>query len=234
VNVRLLKLPAVLRYAAIFWAFYQLFMVLYIEFRFRVVMPGSVAHISLYALACAAIDLLLTLALFGALDILSIRRLAGTSELTALLFLISSTVLLMMLADSALRTWFDGAPAAALGRYWMDALQKQFHDSLISVAFLIGLGNALRSWAEEEARKIREAELRTAIARAEIETMAARLRPAVVAEALREIGSSVEKDPSRARQLTLQLANSLRASFRRDRPEVVEQILGEAPQHAVA
>ncbi|HEV7488355.1 MAG TPA: hypothetical protein VGQ65_21985 [Thermoanaerobaculia bacterium] len=213
-TIRLLKVPAVLRYAAIFWAFYQLFMVLYIEFRFRVVMPGSVAHISLYALACFAADLLLTVALFRALDVLSVRRTGRTSELTALFLTISSMVLLMMLADAALRTWFDGAPAAAFSRYWMDALQKQFHDSLISVAFLTGLGNAMRSWAGEETRKLREAELQTAIVRAEIEAVAAHLRPAVVAEALREIGSSVEREPARARQLTLQLANSLRASFR--------------------
>ena len=152
-NIRLLKLPAVLRYAAIFWVFYQLFMVLYIEFGFRVVMPGSVVHVSLYALSCAAIDLLLTVVLFGVLDILAIRRAGRTTELTVLLFLITSTVLLMVLADAALRTWFDGLPAS-FSRFWMDALQKQFHDSLISVAFLTGLGNALRSWAREEARKI--------------------------------------------------------------------------------
>lgn len=216
-TVRLLKLPAVLRYAAIFWVFYQFFMVIYVEFRFRVVIPGSVAHISLYALSCAVIDLLLTLALFGALDVLSTRSPGRTVELLALLLIISAAVLLMIFADAALRTWFDGTPASAFGGYWMDALRLQFHDSLIAVAFLTGLGNALRSWAAEEERKIREAELRTSIARAELEAVAAQLRPAIVSEALREIGSAVERDPPLARTLILQLANTLRASFRRDR-----------------
>ncbi|HEV7426086.1 MAG TPA: hypothetical protein VGQ46_06930 [Thermoanaerobaculia bacterium] len=216
-TVRLLKLPAVLRYAAIFWTFYQFFMVIYVEFRFRVVIPGSVAHIALYALSCAVIDLLLTLALFGALDVLSTRSSGRMAELLALLVIISAAVLLMVFADAALRTWFDGAPASAFGGYWMDALRLQFHDSLIAVAFLTGLGNALRSWAAEEERKIREAELRTSIARAELEAVAAQLRPAIVSEALREIGSAVERDPPLARLLILQLANTLRASFRRDR-----------------
>jgi hypothetical protein len=215
-TARLLKLPAAIRYAAIFWTFYELFMVIYIVFHGT--MEGSVAHISLYALAGGAINLLFTLALFRALGVLSSRGWASRmSELLALSFILCAVVLLMMSADTVLLLWFDGAPAAELGRYWQDLLRTDFHDSLISVAFLAGLGNALRSWAVEDERKVRESELRTAIARSEIEAVAAHLRPAVVAEALREIGSAVERDPVHARELTLQLANTLRASFRRER-----------------
>jgi hypothetical protein len=159
---------------------------------------------------------LITLAIFQALDVLGTRKRGGrTSELTALLVVISAAVLLMMSADAWLRTLFNGQPAAAFGRYMPELLQSEFHDALIAVAFLAGLGNALRSWAAEDERKIRESELRTAIARAELEAIAAHLRPAVVSEALREIGSVVERDPARARQLTLQLANTLRGLFRR-------------------
>ena len=217
-NVRLLKLPAVFRYAAIFWAFYELFMVFAIEFGSRVVMQGGATHIALYSLACGAINLLFTIALFGALDELSIRKSGGgTSELAMLLLIISTTVLLMILADAVLRMWFDGSQAWALGEYLPDLFRREFHDTLITVAFLTGLANGLRSWAGEDARKIRESDLRTAIARAEIEAVAAHLRPAAVSEALREIGSAVECDPDRARALTLQLATTLRASFRRER-----------------
>jgi len=121
----------------------------------------------------------------------------------------------MMTADAALRATFDGAQPWALGGYLPEMLRMEFHDSLLTVAFVTGLGDGLRSWAGEKARKIRESDLRTAIARAEIEAVAARLRPAAVSEALREIGAAVEEDPARARALTLQLATTLRASFGR-------------------
>jgi hypothetical protein len=214
VNVRLVKLPAVFRYAAIFWAFYELFMLFVVEFRSRVVLPGSVMRVALYSLACGAINLLVTMALFWALDELSIRASRRTIELTALLLIICATVLLMMSADAALRACLDGAPWA-LGDYLPEMLRMEFHDSLLTVAFVTGLGNGMRSWAGENARKIRESDLSTAIARAEIEVVAARLRPAAVSEALREIGAAVEGDPARARALTLQLATTLRASFGR-------------------
>jgi|GEM_PF-6283656 len=205
----------VLRYAAIFWLFYELFMVLLLTFHTRAAMDGGVEHIALYALTGGAINLLFTMVLFRALEALSAREAGRMAERSMLTVIILATVMLMMSADAALRLWFDGAPATAFGGYWLELLQQQFHDSLITVAFLTGLGNALRSWAGEEKRKIRESELRTAIARAEIEAVAAHLRPAVVAEALRGIGAEVERDPARARALTLQLANNLRASFGR-------------------
>jgi hypothetical protein len=214
-TVRLLKLPAVLRYAAIFWAFYELFMVIEIVFGSRTVMQGAVARIALYALACGTVNLLFTMALFGALDVLNARTLGKPGELAALLLVLCMAVLLMMSTDAALRVWFDAAPIAQFSGYWFEILQTQFHDSLITLAFLAGLGNALRSWAGEDERKIRESDVRTDIARSEIEAVAAHLRPAVVAEALREIGAAVERDPVRARTLTLELANTLRASFGR-------------------
>jgi len=216
---RLPKFSLLLRYAAIFWAFYELFMVYVINFQSRIVMWGSTTHFALYALACGAINLVLTLALFRTLDALSSRAAARLAELTALLLIILTTVLVMMSADAMLRVWFDGAPERTFGAYWLFLLRTEFHDSLMTVAFLAGFANALRSWSGEEARQIRESELGTAIARAELEAVAAHLKPAVVSEALREIGAAVESDPARARALTLELANTLRASFRRDRAE---------------
>jgi LytS/YehU family sensor histidine kinase len=124
----------------------------------------------------------------------------------------------MITADAAMRPWFDGAPAAAFARYWPKILRNQFHDSLLTVAFVAGLGNALRSWATEEQRKIRESKLETAIARAGLAAVAARLRPDGVSDALREIGATIEHDPAQARELTVQLADTLREAFRRERP----------------
>lgn len=215
-NVRLLRVPGVLRYAAIFWAFYELFMVFVILSGTRVIMQGSVLHIVIYAYAGGACNLLFTVGLFGVLDELDAwrgRGLGMPGELLVLLLIVALTVLISLAGDAVLRTWADGMPARTFSVYWADLLPAQFHDTLITTAFLMGLGNALRSWASEDARKIRESELKTAIARAELEALAAHLRPAVVSEALREIGTAVECDPAEARALTLRLANSLRASF---------------------
>jgi hypothetical protein len=212
-------MPAVHRYNAIFWAFYELFMIFLIASGVRIRMPGSITHIALYALADGAVNGLVTIALFGFLDALSLRRRGGRmGELLALSLVLVGTVVVMITIDVAFRIWFDHAPAAAFSRYWLRMFRNQFHDSLLTVAFLAGLGNALRSWAAEEQRKIRESKLETAIARAGLAAVAARLRPDGVSDALREIGATVERDPVQARELTVQLADTLRDSFRQERP----------------
>jgi sensor histidine kinase YesM len=214
---RLLPMRVVAGYAAVFWAFYELLIFYYLCFRPLMDQRlHGVRSVAVYCGIIVAFDYLTTLGIFLFVDALARHRRSRAVELGGLALVLVAASLAMIVFDAWLetqlisRSTFPGAVMAHV--------VSEFHDTLLTNAFLAGLASALRSWAAEAQARVEESQLEAARARAEMAALTANVQPALVVRDLRRIRAAVVHDAEGARTLIRQLAETLRDSFRKSDP----------------
>ena len=108
---------------------------------------------------------------------------------------------------------------------WLAYLPGDFFKATFYIAIVTGMGYAVYSWAVEDHRLAEEAELDTAIARAELKAAAGRLQPELLNAALTRISSVMATNVPEAQRLIADLGALLHDSLRHPQPELVP--LGE-------
>ncbi|MGH9424190.1 MAG: hypothetical protein ACRD3J_29735 [Thermoanaerobaculia bacterium] len=96
-----------------------------------------------------------------------------------------------------------------------------FFTATFYLAIVTGIGYAVYSWAIEDHRLAEEAELDTAIARAELKAAAGRLQPELLNAALTRIAGVMATNVPEAQRLIAGLGASLHDSLRPPKPELV-------------
>ncbi|HJW93656.1 MAG TPA: histidine kinase [Thermoanaerobaculia bacterium] len=215
--IRLFGTRFVVRYVVIFWAFYELLVIPALFFQPRFFQAArDLPSTIVYSVIDGSYNVIITLLSFAFVDFLAAwKPRARIVELLTLAVYLIAVVLIMIALDSWLRTIFS-PPHPRFGEAWVVTLTTGFHDTLLIEAFLLGLGNTLRSWAADERARVATSRMDTAIARAELEALTAQLPPAVIAQALRQIRGVLAHDTLRARELIGLLASVMRESFRRE------------------
>ncbi|MBV9497562.1 MAG: hypothetical protein JOZ54_25220 [Acidobacteria bacterium] len=218
--LRLLAMPAVIRNAAVFWAFYDLLVFLHLVMQPPFFSPvQGFWRIARYCVTDTVFNFLLTLIIFAFFDALAARGLPRIFELVSMGAFLIIASLTIIAFDALLQSLF--VPWRQFGYAFAEVLVYEFHDTLLTVTFVTGLGNTLRSWAADAQARVDESRLEAAKARAEMATLTLRVQPAIVVQALRAIGAVVLHDAERARAHIRVLAEVLRESFRRDGEESV-------------
>jgi hypothetical protein len=95
-----------------------------------------------------------------------------------------------------------------------------FFTATFYLAIVTGIGYAVYSWAVEDHRLAEEAELDTAIARAELKAAAGRLQPEILNAALARISEVMAANVPEAQRLIGDLGALLHESLRRPQPEL--------------
>ncbi len=108
---------------------------------------------------------------------------------------------------------------------WLSYLPGDFFNATFYLAIVTGMGYAVYSWAVEDHRLAEEAELDTAIARAELKAAAGRLQPELLNAALARISGVMATNVPEAQRLIADLGALLHDSLRHPQPELVP--LGE-------
>ncbi|HEX7678602.1 MAG TPA: histidine kinase [Thermoanaerobaculia bacterium] len=108
---------------------------------------------------------------------------------------------------------------------WLSYLPGDFFKATFYLAIVTGMGYAVYSWAVEDHRLAEEAELDTAIARAELKAAAGRLQPELLNAALTRISGVMATNVPEAQRLIADLGALLHDSLRHPQPELVP--LGE-------
>lgn len=219
-SLRLLTTPAVIRNAAFFWAFYDLLVFLHLVMQPPFFSPvQGFWRIARYCVADTVFNFLLTLIIFAFFDALASSGLPRILELVSMGTFLVVASLAIIAFDAWLQSLF--VPGRKFGYGFAEVLVYEFHDTLLTVAFVTGLGNALRSWAADAQARVDESRLEAAKARAEMAALTLHVQPALVVQALRAIGAVVLHDAERARAHIRVLAEVLRESFRRNGDETV-------------
>jgi hypothetical protein len=215
--IRLATMRPVVRYAAIFWVFYELLMFLDLLMMPRFTAPVSGPwRLVAYCIVDGVFNFGMTLLILAVVDWLASRSRRRAAELAVLAVFLVATAVTMIAFDAGLKTFFDPTMRTFANTFFA-TVRYEFHDTVLTIAFLAALANAVRSWGADSQARIAESELRTAKTRAEMAALTANVQPALVVQALHHIGETVVHDPDRARTLIHALAGDLRELFRRDR-----------------
>jgi hypothetical protein len=213
-SIRLLGVPRLLRYAVICWTFYEFLMLLRVGLDLRLSEP-ALSHLStlIYCLLDGCTGVLLTLGAFAFVDVMARRPRHRLAEHVIYALFLVVTVVILCVVEGALRSWLT--PGQTFTAAWLITLCDEFFDTLLVVAFLIGFGQSLRTWAADRKRRDDEAELQAAVVSAELDALAASMQPIFVSHALAEISAVMKHDVPRARRLIAQLAETLRGMLNR-------------------
>jgi LytS/YehU family sensor histidine kinase len=92
---------------------------------------------------------------------------------------------------------------------WLYYFEHSFYPATFYVAIMIATCYGIRAWAIDEQRRAAATRLETAVARAELKSIAGRLQPHFVSDALSHISATMSDDPLHARRVIADLGDLL-------------------------
>lgn len=94
-------------------------------------------------------------------------------------------------------------------RTWTAYVEQSFYAATFYVAIMIATCYGIRAWAIDEQRRAAATRLETAVARAELKSIAGRLQPHFVSDALAHVAATMSDDPLHARRVIADLGDLL-------------------------
>lgn len=155
----------------------------------------------------------LTWAIFAFVD----RQPAMSMPFRTAFFKVAPLVLLAGLADLA-----AGSAAEALTDPWAPMtfadsfehrLTMYFHDSLMWIFIIVGIGHGVRFHYARAESRLRESQVQTALAQARLQTLSSRMQPHFLFNALNSIAALVRSDSRAAESMISRLGDLLRAAM---------------------
>jgi hypothetical protein len=141
-------------------------------------------------------------------------RLAAMAAATAGISALSAA---MVSARALFEAMFFQRPFVSV---WLGYLPGGFFRATFYLAIVTGIGYSVYSWAVEDHRLAEEAELDTAIARAELKAAAGRLQPELLNAALARISGVMATNVPEAQRLIAELGGLLHDSLRHPQAEL--------------